>query len=110
MSDIASLCGEFDSVLCVDTTFNLCPYWVTDCTYTNQRLITNSGNHPIFLGPLIIHFEKDEIIFRRFISEMCCFKPKIQEIDRIGADLERAIFKSASLSKIASLRSAFASK
>ena len=103
MSDIASMCGEFGSVLCVDTTFNLCPYWVTDCTYTNQRLITNSGNHPIFLGPSIIHFEKDEIIFRRFISEMCCFEPKIQEIKCIGTDLERAFFNGFS-SQLPSLK------
>ena len=40
----------------------------------------------------MIHFEKTELIFSRFINEMCTFEPPIRSLKSIGTDLARAIF------------------
>ena len=50
---------DSDNVQCMDTTFNLCSSWVTDCCYNNVRITANEGKHPIFLGPAIVNFQKD---------------------------------------------------
>ena len=86
------MCCDSDNVLCIDTTFNLCSSWVTDCCYNNDRLRTNEGKHPIFLGPAIVHFEKDVFLFSRFASEMLTYQPAISNLKTIGTDLEKAIF------------------
>ena len=36
--DVVKMCCDSDNVLCIDTTFNLCSNWVTDCCYNNDRL------------------------------------------------------------------------
>ena len=81
-----------DDVLCIDTTFNLCSSWVTDTSYKNLRLLNHDGTFPIFLGPCIVHFEKDDFIFNRFASEMCSYQPMKRSLKTIGTDLEKAIY------------------
>ena len=104
LNDIVNFCCKDDGVLCIDTTFNLCENWVTDCCYTNKRIERrDTEKNPIFLGPVIIHFSKDEFIFRRFLSEMCTFQPEIKDLKIIGTDLEKAIFNGFS-SQISDLR------
>ena len=85
------MCCDSD-VSCIDTTFNLCSSWVTDCYYNNDRLRTNEGKHPIFLGPAIVHFEKGVLLFSRFASEMLTYQPAITNLRTMGTDLEKAIF------------------
>ena len=92
LDDVAKFCCEMNEVLCIDTTFNLCENWITDTCYRNLRLENSEGNHPIFMGPCIIHFQKDEFVFNRFISEMCSYQQKIKDLKTIGTDLEKAIF------------------
>ena len=54
------------SVLGVDTTFNLCNMWVTDTCYHNKRIIKpKTGNNPLFLGPTLFYFTKDDKTFSR---------------------------------------------
>ena len=86
------MCCNSDNVLCIDTTFNLCSSWITGCCYNNDRLRTNDGKLPIFLGPAIVHFEKDLFLFSRFTSEMLTYQPAISNLETIGTDLEKAIF------------------
>ena len=40
----------------------------------------------------MIHFNKEEFTFSRFISEMCTYNPGIEELKVVGTDLEKAIF------------------
>ena len=80
LDDVVKMCCDSDNVLCIDTTFNLCSSWVTDCCYNNDRLRTNEGKHPIFLGPAIVHFEKDVFLFSRFASEMLTYQPAISNL------------------------------
>ena len=69
INDIKRFCceGSNPSVLPIDTTLNLCDLWITDTSYRNKRLINReSGKNPIFVGPMMFHFTKDEGAFGRF--------------------------------------------
>ena len=101
--DVAKMCCASDNVLCIDTTLNLCSSWVTDCCYNNDHFRTNESKHPIFLGPAIVHFEKDLFLFSRFASEMLAHQPFISNLKAIRTDLEKAIFNSF-LSQIKDLK------
>ena len=92
LSDVAKFCCNMDEVFCTDTTFNLCEYWLTDTCYGNLKLETKEGKNLIFIGPSIIHFERDEFLFNRFISEMCSFQPKIRSLKTIDTDQDNAIY------------------
>ena len=87
------MCCDSDNVLCIDTTFNLCSSWVTECCYSNDHIRTNEGRHPIFLGLAIAHLEKDVFLFSHFTSsEMLTHQPAISSLKTIETDLEKAIF------------------
>ena len=82
------------SVLPIDTIFNLCDLWVTDTSYGNKRLINReSGKNPIFLGPMMLHFTKDEGAFDRFAPELLAADPKLIELKNLGVDMESAIYQ-----------------
>ena len=71
-------CGTNASVLGVDTNFNLCNMWLTDTCYHNKR-VTNpeTGNYPIFLGPTLFHFTKDDKTFSRLALELLDMVPEL---------------------------------
>ena len=92
LDDVLKMYCHSDNVSFIDTTFNLSLSWVTDCCYNNDRLTTNEGKHRIFLGPAIMHFEKNAFLFSRFASEMLTRQPAISNLKTIGRDLEKAIF------------------
>lgn len=87
-------CKKDDNVpLGVDTTFNLCELWLTDTSYRNKRLVReSSGAAPVFLGPCMFHFKKDEEAFSRFALEMRIGNSALKELKAIGVDMESAIF------------------
>ena len=94
VEDIVQFCCQESgaAVLGVDTTFNLCNLWVTDSCYRNARIVNATGNHPVFLGPLMFHFTKDESTFTRFALEMMALNASISRVKKIGVDMEEAIF------------------
>ena len=57
LDDVVKMCCDSDNVLCIDTAFNLCSIWVTDCCYDKDRLRTNEGKTPMFLDLAVAHFE-----------------------------------------------------
>ena len=89
-------CNENDSdssVLGIDTTFKLCDLWLTDTSYRNKRLVSRrSGKHPVFMGPVMFHFSKDEPTFRRFCAELISANPNILNLKKCGVDMEAAIY------------------
>jgi len=103
LDDIVEFCCAEKGVLAIDTTFNLCDMWLTDTCYPNFRLLNNEGKHPIFLGPSLLHFQKDQFMFGRFAHELCSHKKGIKALQVIGTDLESAIYKGFS-SEIDDLR------
>ena len=97
------MCCDSDNALCIDITFNVGSRRVTGCCSNNDRLSTNEGKHPIFLGSAIVHFEKDVFLFICFASKMLTHQLAISNLKTIGADLEKAIFNGF-LSKIKDLK------
>ena len=86
--------GSNPSVLPTDTTFNLCDLWITDTSYQNKRLINReSGKNPIFVGPKMFHFTKDEGALSRFVLELLAADPKLIELKNIGVNMESAIYQ-----------------
>ena len=92
LQDVELFCCDNNGVISVDTTFNSRDSLVTDTCYYNKRLVNSDGHNPVFLGPTLIHFQKDSSIFRRFLLEMCAHNPKIRDLRTIGRDQEMAIF------------------
>lgn len=96
INDILKFCciPHNSSVLGVDTTYNLCDLWMTDTCYRNKRLINpKTKGHPVFLGPMMFHFTKDEGTFMRFALELFTSNSGMSNLKYIGVDLESAIFK-----------------
>ena len=59
-------CKSISDSLEIDTTFNLCDLWVTDTSYRKRRLVVDAtGKSPVFFGPCMFLFKKDEEAFRR---------------------------------------------
>ena len=68
--------------------------WVTDTCYHNKRVINSeTGNNPIFLGPTLFHFTKDDKTFSRLALELLDTEPELINLKTIGADMEEAIAK-----------------
>ena len=97
MKDIELFCcNEEDGGACVlgvDTTFKLCNMWITDTCYRNKRLLNaRSRCHPVYTGPVMFHFSKDEETFRNFCLELVSANPNIINLKKVGVDMEAAIF------------------
>ena len=96
MLDIEKFCclERDSSVFAIDPTFNLCDIWVIDTSYKKKRLINPlRGKHPVFFGPVMIHFTKYKATFRRFALELLSLKSNLKALKKVGVDLELATFK-----------------
>ncbi|CAG2210310.1 unnamed protein product [Mytilus edulis] len=88
--------SDNDRILGVDRTFNLGAVFVTNFVYKNTNVIRKeTGEHPIFIGPLFLHWEGSYLNYHTFFSHV---KARIQEsvkiIDlRIGSDDESGLTK-----------------
>ena len=88
LDDVVKMCCDSDNVLCIDTAFNLCSIWVTDCCYDKDRLRTNEDKTPKFLDLAVVHFEKDMFLLSRFPAEMLTHEPAISNLKTIGTYLQ----------------------
>lgn len=93
IKDLVRFCVEGNSVLRVDTTFEIIEnFWVTDTSYTNESLISeNSGESPDFPGPIMLHFRKDTFTYQAFASHLVMINPDLKNIKKFGTDLDRAL-------------------
>jgi len=67
LKDIERFCVHGNSILVVDTTFELCDQlWLTDSCFEYQALLNMEGKHPSFPGPFMWHFKKDQPTYRSF--------------------------------------------
>ena len=81
------------SIFGIDTTFKLCDMWLTDTSLRNHRLLsTRNGKHPVLLGPCMLHFRKTEESFRRFCGELLSANPSLENLKKVGTDMESAIY------------------
>ena len=92
INDLYRFCVNGNSVLRVDTTFELVEgFWLTDTAYTNEALIDLKGKNPDFPGPSFLHFRKTRECCRIFAGEIVIRKPELLKIKKIGHDLDKAL-------------------
>lgn len=88
------------SVMGVDRTFNLGSCFVTSTVYKNEAVIHKESNlSPIFLGPMLLHWDADFKSFHAFFSHLQ--RELAENIDcveiKIGSDQEKALIKALKL-------------
>ena len=67
---------------------------VADARYHNKRIVNpETGNNPIFLGPTLSHFTKNDKTFSRLALELLDTDPELINLKTIGANIEEAITK-----------------
>ena len=78
--------SELDfSIVQLDPTFSLGSYECTPISYRHVMLRSKrSGASPVRLGPVLIHFRKDEKTFRHFLLTIVDELPKLKEILSCG--------------------------
>lgn len=94
LAELEKFCTEeiMFTVLQIDPTFNLGPYECTPISYKNLLLEKKStGKHPVFVGPVLIHYRKDERTYRDFLNKLKSLRPGLQDIISIGTDGEMAL-------------------
>ena len=91
LDDMVRFCVNGDSILNVDTTFNIVPgLWLTDTSYKHLGLIDAHGKNPEFPGPSMWHFKKDRQEFRNFAMELVTASGELKDLRRVGHDLDKA--------------------
>lgn len=88
MTDLKNICCNGQSVLGVDKTFNLCDMHVTaTCFKQNAVVRDDTGESPIFWGPLFIHDNSDFDTYSTFFNHL---RTKLMDTDTtklvIGSD------------------------
>ncbi|XP_013400898.1 uncharacterized protein LOC106166782 [Lingula anatina] len=89
-------CGQESesAILGVDKTFNLGQLHVTATSFKNISLRRTSTNeHPIFLGPILIHGNSDWQTYAQFFSTIAMQVDKTTQGPIIGMDDEKALKK-----------------
>ena len=95
LTDLERFCtGDPFGIIGVDPTFNLGPFYVTPITYQNLLVKTQKGNHPIILGPVLIHHTKTFRSFYYFASTLVRLNPKLVNLKAFGTDGEEELIKS----------------
>jgi len=60
LNDLERFCTkEKCTVLSIDPTFNLGDFYVTVTTYHHLMLENSGGSHPVILGPIFVHQQKN---------------------------------------------------
>ena len=94
LSDLQRFCtASPSSVLSVDPTFNLGPFYVTPTTYQNLLVETERGQHLIVLGPILIHQMKTFRPFHFFASTIISLNPELTKLKAFGTDGEPELTK-----------------
>ena len=94
LAEMEKFCTEevMFTVMQIDPTFNLGPYECTPVSYQNLLLERKStGKPPVFVGPVVIHYKKDERSYRDFLNKLKSLRPGLQEIASFGTDGEMAL-------------------
>ena len=96
LEEIVTFCTnpkEF-SIFCIDQTFNIFTENIslTVTTYRNLKLEQKeTGQPPVFIGPLLLHQKKDWKTYSRFANCLITEMPKIAALIACGTDGEKAV-------------------
>ena len=65
----------------IDPTFRLGPYKCTPISYRNLMMKRKrTGKSPLELGPVLIHYRKDQTTFSSFLQTLIDLKPQVQGV------------------------------
>ena len=96
LSDLERFCAPSlelpCSVLTVDPTFCLGDFECTPISYHHLLLVSRRyGKHPVFIGPLLIHYRKNFASFLFFASSLIGLRKSLEAIRVFGTDGEIAL-------------------
>ena len=93
LRDVARFCTQPSqfSILGVDPTFNFGKYYVTVTTYRHLLLRTKQGNHPVRIGPVLVHHKKEASSYYELSSAMVKLNADCQNVLVYGTDGEKAL-------------------
>ena len=76
----------------IDPTFRLGPYECTPISYRNLMMKRKpTGKSPLRLGPVLIHYRKDQNTYSGFLQNLIDLKPALQGMLSTGTDGEQAL-------------------
>ena len=80
------------SIVTVDPTFNLGEFYVTPVAFTQKKFVKKHTNqHPIGLGPLLIHQRMNYLSYCYFATQLTILQPCLRHVSAIGTDGEQAL-------------------
>ena len=94
LADVVRFCSnpEDYGIFGIDVTYNIGDFYVTTTTYEHLALIDKAtGNHPVFLGPMMVHTDEKQETFHYFASTMREVNSDIENILFVGSDQQRSI-------------------
>lgn len=82
LSDIRRFCCNPNNagILGVDMTFNCGEFYVTITVYRHKMLVTDHGNEPCFIGPVLIHQSKSFESYFGLPSLMVKYSPELKNL------------------------------
>ena len=97
--DIKNLCCNGKTILGFDKTFNLCNMHVTVSCFKQLSVVRqNTGEPPLFLGPVFVHDNSDVATYTVFFSHLKTLLINVNTQNLIiGTDDEAALKKAVSL-------------
>ena len=96
LSDMVKFCTDEDvfGIVTIDPTFSLGDFDVTILTYRQLLLqCKRSSEHPVFIGPVMIHYKKSFASYLFFASSLVGLCPGLSNLQCFGTDGEKALFK-----------------
>ena len=93
LADIRRFCCNPNKagILGVDMTFNCGEFFVTITVYRHKMLVTDHGNEPCFIGPVLIHQSKSFESYFGLPSLMVKYSPELKNLQAMGTDGETAL-------------------
>ena len=77
----------------VDPTYNVGPCYVTFTTCRQLQFLTKKGEHPVRMGPAIIHTRKEYGSYFNLPSKLIQHKSSLSKIIAVGSDSEKNVYQ-----------------
>ena len=94
LADLVKFCCNPNdySIFGIDVTYDIGPFFVTTMTYRHLMLLDKeSGSHPNFPGPMMLHTDEGAPAFHYFISTLKGLNRDVENILFVGCDRQKAI-------------------
>ena len=95
INDLVRFCTNSSNfgIMTIDPTFCLGEFEVMVTTYRQLTLQSRrTADHPVFIGPVMIHYRKSFSTYLFFASTLVGMKPELSNLKSFGTDGEEALF------------------